>query len=174
MEAVPGELKKARKKRINGKAALTRIGKVINMQIVGNRSNEEIQKTLDNYEEVHSELEAKHEEVTMLIKDEAQFEEEERWIEQCQETFLRLKIDAQDYMEQQPLNNNIKTGSTSKPAENSPPEAQGSDTETPAAEENDVKSVGTLEHLSAPSPPPPRSMLKIEQKVVCASFQFQH
>ena len=107
------------------------------MQIVGNRSNEEIQKTLDNYEEVYSELEAKHEEVTMLIEDEAQFEEEERWIEQCQETFLRLKIDAQDYMKQQTLNN-IKTGSTSKPAENSPPEAQGSNIETPAAEENDA------------------------------------
>ena len=52
MEAVQEELKKARKKRRNGKAALTRIGKVIIMQIVGNRSNEEIQKTLDNYEEV--------------------------------------------------------------------------------------------------------------------------
>lgn len=115
MEAVQEELKKARKKRRNGKAALTRIGKVINMQIVGNRSNEEIQKTLDYYEEVYSELEAKHEEVTMLIEDEAQFEEEERWIEQCQETFLRLKIDAQDYMKQQTLNNNIKTGNTSNP-----------------------------------------------------------
>ena len=83
MEAVQEELKKARKKRRNGKAALTRIGKVINMQIVGNRSNEEVQKTLDNY----AELEAKHEEVTILIEDEAQFEEKGRWIEQCQETY---------------------------------------------------------------------------------------
>ena len=41
-------------------------------------------------------------------------------------------------MKQQTLNNNIKTGSTSKPAENSPPEAQGSNTEMPAAKENDA------------------------------------
>ena len=87
------------------------------MRIVGNHPNEEIQKMSDNYEEIYSELEANHKEVIMLIKDEAQFEEEERWIEQCHETFLRLKIDAQDYMKQ---------------------EAQGPNTEMPAAKENDA------------------------------------
>jgi hypothetical protein len=49
----------------------------------GERSNEEIQKALDNYEKAYADLEAKHEEVTMLIEDDKQFEEEEQWIEQC-------------------------------------------------------------------------------------------
>ena len=92
-------------KRRNGKAALTRLGKVISVQMEGNRSNEDIQNALDNYERAYGELEVRHEEVTMLIEDEAQFEQEEQWIEQCQETFLRLKICAQDYMKQQTTKN---------------------------------------------------------------------
>ena len=43
----------------------------------GERSNEEIQKALDNYEKAYADLEAKHEEVKMLIEDDKQFEEEE-------------------------------------------------------------------------------------------------
>ena len=88
-------LKKAKMKRRNGKAALTRLGKVIIVQMHGNRSNEEIKKALENYERAFSDLETKHEEVTLLVEDDEKFAEEERWIEQCQETFIRLKIKAQ-------------------------------------------------------------------------------
>ena len=124
-------------KRRNGKAALTRLSKVINVQMARNRSNEEIQKALDNYEQVFSNLEAKHEEVTMLVEDDLQFQQEELWIEQCQEAFLRLKIEAQDYMKNQAIPKTAETGSTSKPAE-VPTEDEIHDTEEPVAEENDT------------------------------------
>ena len=130
-------LKKAKMKRRNGKAALTRLGKVINVQMARNRSNEEIQKALDNYEQVFSDLETKHEEVTMLVEDDLQFQQEELWIEQCQEAFLRLKIEAQDYMKNQAIPKTAETGSTSKPAE-IPTEDEVHDTEEPVAEENDT------------------------------------
>lgn len=76
-KAIDEELKKAKIRRRNGKAALKRAGKVINLQMAGNRSNEEVQKALDNYEHIYSGLEAKHDEVTMLIEDDQQFEEEQ-------------------------------------------------------------------------------------------------
>ena len=49
-------LKKAKMKCRNGKAALTRLGKVIIVQMHGNRSNEEIKKALENYERAFSDL----------------------------------------------------------------------------------------------------------------------
>ncbi|CAB4031694.1 Hypothetical predicted protein, partial [Paramuricea clavata] len=123
-EDIEETLKKAKMKRRNGKSTLTRLGKVIIVQIGGERSNEEIQKALDNYEKAYADLEAKHEEVTMLIEDDEQFEEEEQWIEQCQETFLRLKIEAQDYMKKQTITDkkekNKETEVISTPEENLP------------------------------------------------------
>jgi len=40
-------IKKAKIKRRNGKAALTRVGKTVNLQVAGNRSTEEVRKSLD-------------------------------------------------------------------------------------------------------------------------------
>jgi hypothetical protein len=80
----------------------------------GERSNEEIQKALDNYGKAYADLEAKHEEVTMLVEDDKQFEEEEQWIEQCQETLLRLKIEAQDYMKKQTITDKKENKYTSR------------------------------------------------------------
>ncbi|XP_028399264.1 uncharacterized protein LOC114522722 [Dendronephthya gigantea] len=133
------DFKKAKMKRRNGKAALTRLGKVIIVQIEGKRSTDEVQRALDNYEHAFADLEAKHEEVTMLIEDDEQFNEEERYIEQCQETFLRLKIDAQDYIKQQTKisemkQNTVETGSVNTPAENLSNEEQIN--EIPAGEES--------------------------------------
>ena len=42
-------IKKAKVKRRNGKAALTRLGKTISLQVAGNRSTEEVRKSLDLY-----------------------------------------------------------------------------------------------------------------------------
>ena len=143
-------LKKAKMKRRNGKAALTRLGKVINVQMARNRSNEEIQKALDNYEQVFSDLEAKHEEVTMLVEDDLQFQQEELWIEQCQEAFLRLKIEAQDYMKNQAISKTAETGSTSKDPENSPTEDEVQDTEEPVADENDTSTLNEENTITDP------------------------
>ena len=71
-------IKKAKMKRRNGKAALTRLGKAITVQIDGNRPTEEIRKALDLYEQAFSDLVSKHEDVTILVEDDDQFETEER------------------------------------------------------------------------------------------------
>ena len=45
----PEIIKKAKIKRRNVKAALTRLGKTISLQVAGNRSTEEVRKSLDLY-----------------------------------------------------------------------------------------------------------------------------
>ncbi len=45
-----------------------------------------------------SDLTSKHEELTLLIEDDTQFEDEEKWLLDVQETFMRLKIDTKDNM----------------------------------------------------------------------------
>ncbi len=62
-------IEKPKLKRRNGKAALTRLGRTISLVISGNRSAEEVQKTLDVYIQTFSDLTPKHEEPTLLIED---------------------------------------------------------------------------------------------------------
>ena len=93
-------IKTAKIKRRNRKAALTRSGKTINLKVAGNRSAEEIRKSLDLYEKAFLDLAAKHEKLTLLFEDDEQFEEE-NWFEAVQDTFLQLKIDTKDYIQTQ-------------------------------------------------------------------------
>lgn len=106
-------------KRRNGKAALTRLGKVITVQISGNRSTEEVKKSLNLYELAYADLVSKHEDLTILIEEDELFETEERWLEDCQETFLRLKIDTEDYLKQYIISkeNQDAIDSATKPTE---------------------------------------------------------
>ena len=120
-------IKTAKIKRRNGKAALTRLGKTINLKVAGNRSAEEIRKSLHLYEKAFLDLTAKHEQLTLLIEDDEQFKEEENWFEAVQDTFLRLKIDTEDYIrtqiEKEKQNNETDPTST-KVVEKSPPPIQ--------------------------------------------------
>ncbi len=93
-------IRKAKLRRRNGKAALTRLGRTISVMISGNRSAEEVQKALDVYIQTFSDLTSKHEELTLLIEDDTQFEDEEKWLLDVQETFMRLQIDTQDYIQE--------------------------------------------------------------------------
>lgn len=93
-------MKQAKMKRRNSKAALTRLGKTVAIQVSGNRQADEVKRALEKYETAFSELVSKHEEYTLLIEDDSAFESEEAWLEECQETFLKLKIDAEDYLKE--------------------------------------------------------------------------
>ena len=99
MAEAENAIKQAKIKRRNGKAALTRHGKTLCYQVSGNRPAEEVRKALQKYEQAFSELLSKHEEFTMLLQDDSEFEREEAWMEDCQEMYLRLKIDTEDYLE---------------------------------------------------------------------------
>ena len=89
-ESTEERIKKAKIKRRNGKAALTRLGKTINLQVAENRSSEEVKKSLDLYTQKFADVTAKHE--RLLIEDDTQFETKEMWLVDVQETYLRLKI----------------------------------------------------------------------------------
>ena len=99
-EALENAIKQAKMKRRNCKAALTRLGKTVRIQVSGNRPAEEVKGALEKYEAAFSELVSKHEEYTLLIEDDSVFEDEEAWLEECQETFLKLKIDTEDYLKE--------------------------------------------------------------------------
>ena len=64
--------KTAKIKRRNGKAALTRLGKAINLKRLG--SAEEIRESLDLYEKAFLDLTSKHKELILLVEDDSQFE----------------------------------------------------------------------------------------------------
>ena len=72
------------------------------IQVSGNRQADEVKEALEKYETAFSELVSKHayEEYILLIEDDNVFEGEEAWLEECQETFLKLKIDTEDYLKE--------------------------------------------------------------------------
>ena len=100
MAEAENAIKQAKIKRRNGKAALTRHGGTLCYQVSGNRPAEEVRKALENYEKAFSEFLLKHQEFTMLLKDDSEFETEEAWMEDCQDTYLKLKIDTEDYLKE--------------------------------------------------------------------------
>lgn len=78
-------LKQAKIKGRNSKAALTLLGKTVSIQVSGGRSADEVKRALEKYEKAFADLVSKHEEYTLLIEDDIVFENEEAWLEQCQE-----------------------------------------------------------------------------------------
>ena len=73
-------IKKAKMTGRNGKAALTRIGKTMAIQVAGNRPAEEVKKALEKCERGFSDLVTKHKEFTMLLEDDSEFETKEAWM----------------------------------------------------------------------------------------------
>ena len=111
-------IKQAKMKRRNCKAALTRLGKTVIIQVSGNRPADEVKRAFEKYEAAFSELVSKHEEYTLLIEDDSVFENEEAWLEECQEAFLKLKIDTEDYLKEVTnLQNKDHSKGSSKPHE---------------------------------------------------------
>ena len=94
------ELKAAKLTRRNAKAALTRSGRVLTDRIENNRSANQIKETLSNVEKVYNDLVKKHEKYTEFIEDDAAFEMEEKWLEDCQQQFLSLEARAKGYLEE--------------------------------------------------------------------------
>ena len=62
------------------------------------RPDTEIEESLVNQEKSYSYLEAKHENFMILIKDDEEYDSQEAWMDECQQRFLQLKIQANDYI----------------------------------------------------------------------------
>ena len=79
-EAMGNAIKRAKIKQRNCKGMLTHQGNIVCHKVSGNRPAEDVRKELEKYELAFIDLLSKHEELTMLIKDDEEFEHEEAWI----------------------------------------------------------------------------------------------
>ena len=61
---------------------------------------DEVRRSLEKYQRAFADLVSKHEEYTLLIEDDSVFDSEEAWLEQCQEAFMKLKLDTEVYIKE--------------------------------------------------------------------------
>ena len=105
-------MKEAKIKRRNAKAALTRTGKPLRYLIESKRTGWEVRDFLSKVQEAYEALVVKHEEftepeaydlghmlLTELIEDDIEFQEQEAWLTESQDMFMRLEMDAKLYLE---------------------------------------------------------------------------
>lgn len=92
-------LKQAKIDRRTAKSAFTRAGKAVVHDVEHNRPAVEVGEAIDKLKEAYKILIGKHEDYTKLIEDDAVYENEEKWMTECQETFLRLEVDGKMFIE---------------------------------------------------------------------------
>ena len=93
------EFKDAKKTRRNAKAALTRAGNWLMKQIDCERPGSEVSEALNKFHQAFSVLVVKHENFSKMIDDDEEFETEEGWMAECQETFMDLEMKAKLHIE---------------------------------------------------------------------------
>ena len=91
--------KEAKINRRTAKAALTRCGKTVNNLLSGKRPESEVKESLTKYQESFGHLVELHEQYVKLIEDDNEFEMEEEWLGQCQESFMEIEYHAKVYIE---------------------------------------------------------------------------
>ncbi|ESP05523.1 hypothetical protein LOTGIDRAFT_152381 [Lottia gigantea] len=98
----PEELKtlflEAKKKRRNCKAAITRLGKVLDRLINEKRGIEEIQEIVLKIDTAFDNLVETHTAYTQMIEDEDEFETAEIWLDDVQNQVTTLKMYSKDYV----------------------------------------------------------------------------
>ena len=92
-------LKQAKNARRSAKSAFTRAGKALVHAVEHNRPPNEVREVLMKLQGVYENLVVKHEDYTKLIEDDSAYETEEQWLSECQETFMRLEVDAKMFVE---------------------------------------------------------------------------
>ena len=108
-------LKSAKINRRTVKAALTRAGKTLTHLMTEERPQEEVRESLLNYKQGYENLVSKHEQYTALIENEAEFNTQEAWLEECQENFMTLETRAKLYLERKNVDvqlNNVEAGTS--------------------------------------------------------------
>ena len=90
-------IKEAKLKRRTAKAALTRAGKNLTFLVDAERPIEEVKEALTKLHETFKRLEEKQEELENILED-AEFEKEEAVMEECQQRYLHLSVQAKDYI----------------------------------------------------------------------------
>ena len=85
--------------RRNTKAALTRAGKSLRHTIESERPATEVRKSLSKVQEAYEKVTQKHKEFTKLIEHDEKFEKEEMRFDECQEMFMRVEVQAKEYID---------------------------------------------------------------------------
>ena len=89
------EAKKAAKlQRRAAKASLTRLGKVAKHLCENKRPASEVSEYLVKVKTAFENVVSKHEIYANLIVDDKLFEQEEQWLDECQNFFLKIDIEA--------------------------------------------------------------------------------
>ena len=91
--------KTAKIQRRAAKSTLTRLGKVLALLKENNRPASEVSDYLVKVKQAFDKIVLKHGEYTSLIVSDEDFETEEQWLEDCQNEFLKLDINAKCYIE---------------------------------------------------------------------------
>lgn len=104
----------AKVKRRTAKATLTRNSKTLHKKLKENRPGEEITEAFQSVKEAYDDLIVKHEKYAQLIEDDEAFEQEEKWLEECQDTYLQMEITARDYVKSVMANGKPEVESGSK------------------------------------------------------------
>ena len=92
-------LKQAKIDRRTAKSTFTRAGKSVVHTVGSNRPPDEVSQALTKLQGAYESLVTKHEEYTKLIDDEEDYQTEEQWLAECQETFMKLEVDAKMFVE---------------------------------------------------------------------------
>ena len=93
------EIKTAKISRGTAKAGLTRQGKTLEHLISNKRPTDEVRDTLLKFTNAFESLVLKHEALASLITDDNVFETEEKWLDECQQYYLKIYIFAKKYIE---------------------------------------------------------------------------
>lgn len=128
----------AKGKRRTAKAALTRRGNTLRKKLKEGRPVAEIKEAFHGMKTAFENLVIKHEEYTQLIQDDGAFEEEEKWLEECEDFYLQMEIGAKDFSKTKSASKGEKSGLDNG--------MSASDNETSVVEsENSVLESGTSE-----------------------------
>jgi len=92
-------LKAAKIQRRSAKASLTRLGKALAQLCDSERPVNEVSEYLVKVKEAFENVVSKHETYANLIVDDKEFEKEENWLDECQNYFLKIDIEAKGYIE---------------------------------------------------------------------------
>ena len=132
----------AKRKRRTAKAALTRRGNTLRKKLKEGRPVDEIMEAFHGMKTAFENLVVKYEEYTQLIQDDGAFEEEEKWLEECEDFYLQMEIGAKDYSKTKSASKGEKSGLDNG--------TSASDNRTSVVEsENSVLESGTSEESGA-------------------------
>ncbi|XP_028413778.1 uncharacterized protein LOC114536622 [Dendronephthya gigantea] len=92
-------LKAAKLQRRAAKASLTRLGKALIHLCESKRPANEVSEYLVKIKDAFENVVSKHETYANLIVDDEAFANEEKWLDECQNYFLKTEIDAKSYIE---------------------------------------------------------------------------